>query len=312
VTRYRAALETDLGTPSTHSTLPLAAHGNSDRTQTSKKNFLQAIVTQPLSLCHHRAGRQQPLSKMAQREPFGSLGIVLSIGGRTCFSIGRQGRHAKVLHDVSIRHRRARNLPQLNAFRSAEKIPNHLIMPEPTAFLSRKLPPVSIIRRPKPRRCHERMLTRTPLSSPSKRFSIHATLAIEAVWRCASSGSFFPRALRPELRPRARILRIITLATDISEVRWTHQLEGLFQTHASLVIFGSLCRFGPKASRTAKGIGESIAFKSAMKELILPKTQHPKNVTVRTPPFCEEISPWFVDASLRHNDRYDKPERNDF
>ncbi len=157
-TRYRSrAGNPDLGDtfPQAIPTLAVGQHTAIPRTDADleRKNFLQAIGnTAGFHFATIEQGGSSLYPKLAQRvTSLEVLRIVLSIGGTEIMHFQTWSDNAgniKVLHDVVDPVTGVHvTFPNLNASPfGGEDFQTNLIMPEPTAFLSRKLPPVSIIR----------------------------------------------------------------------------------------------------------------------------------------------------------------------
>ena len=157
-TRYRSRTgNPDLGDtfPQAIPTLAVGQHTAIPRTDADleRKNFLQAIGnTAGFHFATIEQGGSSLYPKLAQRvTSLEVLRIVLSIGGTEIMHFqtwSDKAGNAKVLHDVVDPVTGVHvTFPNLNASPfGGEDFQTNLIMPEPTAFLSRKLPPVSIIR----------------------------------------------------------------------------------------------------------------------------------------------------------------------
>jgi hypothetical protein len=157
-TRYRSRTgNPDLGDTFAQAipTLAVGQHTAIPRTDEDleSKNFLQAIGnTAGFHFATIEQGGSSLYPKLAQRvTSLEVLRIVLSIGGTEIMHFqtwSDKAGNAKVLHDVVDPVTGVHvTFPNLNAppF-GGEDFQTNLIMPEPTAFLSRKLPACSIIR----------------------------------------------------------------------------------------------------------------------------------------------------------------------
>jgi hypothetical protein len=157
-TRYRSRTgNPDLGDtfPQAIPTLAVGQHTASPRTDEDlePKNFLQAIGnTAGFHFATIEQGGTSLYLKVAQRVTgLEVLRIVLSIGGTEIMHFqtwSDKAGNIKVLHDVVDPLTGVHvTFPNLNASPfGGEDFQTNLIMPEPTAFLSRKLPACSIIR----------------------------------------------------------------------------------------------------------------------------------------------------------------------
>ena len=157
-TRYRSRTgNPDLGDTFAQAipTLAVGQHTAIPRTDEDleSKNFLQAIGnTAGFHFATIEQGGSSLYPKVAQRvTSLEVLRIVLSIGGTEIMHFqtwSDKAGNIKVLHDVVDPVTGVNvTFPDLNAPPlGGEDFQTNLIMPEPTAFLSRKLPPVSIIR----------------------------------------------------------------------------------------------------------------------------------------------------------------------
>jgi hypothetical protein len=157
-TRYRSRTgNPDLGDtfPQAIPTLAVGQHTAIPRTDADleRKNFLQAIGnTAGFHFATIEQGGSSLYPKLAQRvTSLEVLRIVLSIGGTEIMHFqtwSDKAGNAKVLHDVVDPVTGVHvTFPNLNASPfGGEDFQTNLIMPEPTAFISRKLPACSIIR----------------------------------------------------------------------------------------------------------------------------------------------------------------------
>jgi hypothetical protein len=157
-TRYRSRTgNPDLGDtfPQAIPTLAVGQHTAIPRTDNDleSKNFLQAIGnTAGFHFATIEQGGSSLYPQLAQRVTSAEvLRIVLSIGGTEIMHFqtwSDKAGNAKVLHDVVDPVTGVHvTFPNLNASPfGGEDFQTNLIMPEPTAFLNRKLPACSIIR----------------------------------------------------------------------------------------------------------------------------------------------------------------------
>src|SRR5467141_4139103 len=157
-TRYRSRTgNPDFGDkfPQAIPTLAVGQHTAIPRTDADleRKNFLQAIGnTAGFHFATIEQGGSSLYPQLAQRvTSLEVLRIVLSLGGTEIMHFqtwSDKAGNIKVLHDVVDPVTGVHvTFPDLNASPlGGEDFQTNLIMPEPTAFISRKLPPVSIIR----------------------------------------------------------------------------------------------------------------------------------------------------------------------
>src|SRR6266403_1744355 len=157
-TRYRSRTgNPDFGDkfPQAIPTLEVGQHTAIPRTDADleRKNFLQAIGnTAGFHFATIEQGGSSLYPQLAQRATsLEVLRIVLSLGGTEIMHFqtwSDKAGNIKVLHDVVDPVTGVHvTFPNLNASPlGGEDFQTNLIMPEPTAFISRKLPPCSIIR----------------------------------------------------------------------------------------------------------------------------------------------------------------------
>jgi hypothetical protein len=157
-TRYRSRTgNPDFGDkfPQAIPTLAVGQHTAIPRTDADleRKNFLQAIGnTAGFHFATIEQGGSSLYPQLAQRvTSLEVLRIVLSLGGTEIMHFqtwSDKAGNIKVLHDIVDPVTGVHvTFPNLNASPlGGEDFQTNLIMPEPTAFISRKLPPVSIIR----------------------------------------------------------------------------------------------------------------------------------------------------------------------